>query len=145
MGLLVNCKIHILMDCLSDLSHANLKSVIPKFHQYVDFPIRGDLVYTNITGMYRAPPRLLRPHLCNANAGIQTARLSTSVASCPNHKSFTTFPIKNKKHRIQKIFENLYIYLKQQISFQLLHYNLNFILHLIQTEKNSHCLVGQKH
>ncbi|KAK3510333.1 hypothetical protein QTP70_002152 [Hemibagrus guttatus] len=47
-----------------DFNHANLKSVLPKFHQYVDFATRGvnalDLVYTNIPGTYRAEPR---PHL----------------------------------------------------------------------------------
>ncbi|KAK3573704.1 hypothetical protein QTP86_032060, partial [Hemibagrus guttatus] len=47
-----------------DFNHANLKSVLPKFHQHVDFATRGtntlDLVYTNIPGMYRVEPR---PHL----------------------------------------------------------------------------------
>ncbi|KAK3528893.1 hypothetical protein QTP70_012063 [Hemibagrus guttatus] len=47
-----------------DFNRANLKSVLPKFHQHVDFATRGvntlDLVYTNIPGMYRAEPR---PHL----------------------------------------------------------------------------------
>ncbi|KAK3557674.1 hypothetical protein QTP70_033516, partial [Hemibagrus guttatus] len=48
-----------------DFNHVNLKSVLPKFHQYVDFATRGtntlDLVYTNIPGAYRAEPW---PHLC---------------------------------------------------------------------------------
>ncbi|KAK3570548.1 hypothetical protein QTP86_022084 [Hemibagrus guttatus] len=47
-----------------DVNHANLKSVLPKFHQYVDFATRGvkvlDLVYTNIPGVYCAEPA---PHL----------------------------------------------------------------------------------
>ncbi|GAA6075769.1 piezo-type mechanosensitive ion channel component 1-like, partial [Tachysurus ichikawai] len=47
-----------------DFNHANLKSVLPKFHQHVDFATRGentlDLVYTNIPSAYRAEPR---PHL----------------------------------------------------------------------------------
>ncbi|KAK3508958.1 hypothetical protein QTP70_015369, partial [Hemibagrus guttatus] len=47
-----------------DFSDANLKSVLHKFHQHVDFATRGvnalDLVYTNIPGAYRAEPR---PHL----------------------------------------------------------------------------------
>ncbi|KAK3518561.1 hypothetical protein QTP70_001593 [Hemibagrus guttatus] len=48
-----------------DFSHANLKSVLHKFHQHVDFAVtRGvnalDLAYTNIPGVYRAEPR---PHL----------------------------------------------------------------------------------
>ncbi|KAK3570813.1 hypothetical protein QTP86_027627, partial [Hemibagrus guttatus] len=47
-----------------DFNHANLKSVLPKFHQHVDFATRGvnalDLVYTNIPFLYHAEPR---PHL----------------------------------------------------------------------------------
>ncbi|KAI5087280.1 gastrula zinc finger protein XlCGF28.1-like [Silurus meridionalis] len=47
-----------------DFNHANLKTVLPKLHQHVDFATRGantlDLVYTNIPGAYRAEPR---PHL----------------------------------------------------------------------------------
>ncbi|KAK3569886.1 hypothetical protein QTP86_006751 [Hemibagrus guttatus] len=47
-----------------DFNHANLKSVLPKFHQHVDFATRGvnalDLLYTNIPGAYRAEPH---PHL----------------------------------------------------------------------------------
>ncbi|KAK3565926.1 hypothetical protein QTP86_021443, partial [Hemibagrus guttatus] len=47
-----------------DFNHANLKSVLPKFQQHVDFATRGvnalDLVYTNIPRAYRAEPR---PHL----------------------------------------------------------------------------------
>ena len=46
-----------------DFNHDNLKSVLPKFHQYVDFATRGanvmDLIYTNIPVAYRAEPR---PH-----------------------------------------------------------------------------------
>ena len=47
-----------------DFNHVNLKKVLPKFHQNVDFPTRGknilDCVYTNIKGAYRAEPL---PHL----------------------------------------------------------------------------------
>ncbi|MCI4376387.1 hypothetical protein PGIGA_G00187890 [Pangasianodon gigas] len=47
-----------------DFNHANLKSVLPKFHQHLDFATRGknvlDLVYTNIPGTYCAEPC---PHL----------------------------------------------------------------------------------
>ncbi|KAK2882761.1 hypothetical protein Q8A73_021694 [Channa argus] len=47
-----------------DFNHANLRTVLPKLHQHVDFATRGgntlDLVYTNIPGAYRADPR---PHL----------------------------------------------------------------------------------
>ncbi|KAI5085415.1 hypothetical protein C0J45_23129 [Silurus meridionalis] len=44
-----------------DFNHANLKTVLPKLHQYVDFATRGantlDLVYTNIPAAYYAEPR----------------------------------------------------------------------------------------
>ncbi|KAK3523732.1 hypothetical protein QTP70_009253 [Hemibagrus guttatus] len=47
-----------------DFNHVNLKSLLPKFHQHVDFATRGtntlDLIYTNFPGAYRAEPR---PHL----------------------------------------------------------------------------------
>ncbi|GAA6107150.1 piezo-type mechanosensitive ion channel component 1-like, partial [Tachysurus ichikawai] len=48
-----------------DFNHANqIPSVLPKFHQHVDFATRDentlDLVYTYIPGTYRAEPR---PHL----------------------------------------------------------------------------------
>ncbi|KAK3510441.1 hypothetical protein QTP70_006851 [Hemibagrus guttatus] len=47
-----------------DFNHVNLKSVLPKFHQHVDFATRGvnmmDLVYTNIPGAYCTEPC---PHL----------------------------------------------------------------------------------
>ncbi|KAI4877849.1 hypothetical protein NFI96_028554 [Prochilodus magdalenae] len=48
-----------------DFNQANLKLLLPKFHQYVDFATRGanvlDMVCTNIHGMFRAEPR---PHYC---------------------------------------------------------------------------------
>ncbi|KAK3542695.1 hypothetical protein QTP86_034727, partial [Hemibagrus guttatus] len=44
-----------------DFNHANLKSLLPKFHQHVDFATKGvnalDLVYTNIPGAYHVEPR----------------------------------------------------------------------------------------
>ncbi|KAL0160672.1 hypothetical protein M9458_044397, partial [Cirrhinus mrigala] len=47
-----------------DFNHANLKSVLPKFYQHVNFATRGnntlDLVYTTNKNAYRAEPR---PHL----------------------------------------------------------------------------------
>ncbi|KAK3541394.1 hypothetical protein QTP86_024589, partial [Hemibagrus guttatus] len=48
-----------------DFNHANLKSVLPKFHPHVDFVTREevnvlDLVYSNIPSAYRAEPH---PHL----------------------------------------------------------------------------------
>ena len=47
-----------------NFNHANLKAMLPKFHQHVDFETRGakmlDLAYTTIPSAYRAE---LRPHL----------------------------------------------------------------------------------
>ena len=47
-----------------DFNHSNLKTVLPKFHQHVSCPTRGDKtldhVYTNMAGAYRAVPL---PHL----------------------------------------------------------------------------------
>ncbi|KAL0195209.1 hypothetical protein M9458_008781, partial [Cirrhinus mrigala] len=47
-----------------DFNHANLKSVLPKFYQHVNFATRGnntlDFVYTTNKNAYRAEPR---PHL----------------------------------------------------------------------------------
>ncbi|KAL0153662.1 hypothetical protein M9458_051027 [Cirrhinus mrigala] len=47
-----------------DFNHANLKSVLPKFYQHVNFATRGnntlDLVYTTEKNVYKAEPR---PHL----------------------------------------------------------------------------------
>ncbi|KAK3557165.1 hypothetical protein QTP70_024707 [Hemibagrus guttatus] len=44
-----------------DFNHAKLKTVLPKFHQHVDFATRGvntlDLVYSNIPGAYHTEPR----------------------------------------------------------------------------------------
>ena len=47
-----------------DLNHANLKTVLPKFHQHVNFPTRGqntlDFVYSQQKGAYKAKPL---PHI----------------------------------------------------------------------------------
>ncbi|GAA6103466.1 complement C3-like [Tachysurus ichikawai] len=66
----------------------DLKSVLPKFHQHVDFATRGentlDLVYRNIPGVYPAEPR---PHLSYsdhntyANSSIQTTRQMLKTGS----------------------------------------------------------------
>ncbi len=48
----------------SDFNHANLKTVLPKFYQHVNFATRGnntlDFVYTTVKNAYKAVPR---PHL----------------------------------------------------------------------------------
>ncbi len=47
-----------------DFNHANLKIVLPKFYQHVNFATRGnntlDFVYTTVKNAYKAEPR---PHL----------------------------------------------------------------------------------
>ncbi|XP_058650447.1 uncharacterized protein LOC131551470 [Onychostoma macrolepis] len=47
-----------------DFNHANLKTVLPKFYQHVNFATRGnntlDFVYTTVKSAYKAEPR---PHL----------------------------------------------------------------------------------
>lgn len=44
-----------------EFNQANMKTVLPNFHQHVDFATRGentlDLVYTNINKAFRAAPR----------------------------------------------------------------------------------------
>ena len=44
-----------------DFNQANMKTVLPHFHQYVNFPTRGkntlDRVYTNVKSAFRAAPR----------------------------------------------------------------------------------------
>ena len=46
-----------------DFNHRNLKSILPKYHQQVNFPMREnntlDQVYCNVKGAYKAVPR---PH-----------------------------------------------------------------------------------
>lgn len=62
-----------------DFNQANMKTVLPHFNQYVDFPTRGgntlDQAYTNIKEAFRAapppPPWLFRPPICHANSCIQ--------------------------------------------------------------------------
>lgn len=49
---------------VGDFNHADLKAVLPKFHQHVHFPTRGNnilvLVYTPLKGGYRVTPL---PHI----------------------------------------------------------------------------------
>ncbi len=51
-----------------DFNHANLKTVLPKFYQHVNFATRGnntlDFVYTTVKNAYKAVPR---PHLGNSD------------------------------------------------------------------------------
>ncbi len=62
-----------------DFNHANLKTVLPKFYQHVNFAIRGnntlDCLYnseTRIQSWTPPSPRVLRPTFCYANPSIQT-------------------------------------------------------------------------
>ncbi len=76
-----------------DFNHANLKTVLPKFYQHVNFATRGnntlDFVYTTVKHAYKAeprpPPRILGPHLCYANPSIQTASQTGQTGSKADH------------------------------------------------------------
>ena len=48
------------LSTAEDFNQANLRTVLPKFHQYVNFPLRGenklDNVYSHILDAYKATP-----------------------------------------------------------------------------------------
>lgn len=60
-----------------DFNQAHLKSVLPKFHQYVDFQTIWanvlDIVYTNITGEYQAEPHPYLSYLYNLTVMLMPA------------------------------------------------------------------------
>ncbi len=72
-----------------DFNHANLKTVLPKFYQHVNFATRGkntlDFVYTTEKNAYKSVPRPhlrpLRPHLCYANPSIQATSETRQTGS----------------------------------------------------------------
>ncbi len=76
-----------------DFNHANLKTVLPKFYQHVNFATRGnntlDFVYTTVKNAYKAVPRphlgVLRPHLCYANPSIYTTFETRQTGSKTHH------------------------------------------------------------
>ncbi|KAI5621007.1 hypothetical protein C0J50_19433 [Silurus asotus] len=79
-----------------DFNHANLRTVLSKFYQNVDFATRGentlDVVYTNIRGAYRAKPR---PHLGysdHISVMLIPAYRPLSRCSRPAQKQVRTWP-----------------------------------------------------
>ncbi|KAK3569657.1 hypothetical protein QTP86_002644 [Hemibagrus guttatus] len=79
-----------------DFNNANLKSVLPKFHQYLDFAMRGvnvlDLVYTNIPSTYRAEPRLHLGYSDHISVMLIPAYRSLVRCSKPVLKLVKTWP-----------------------------------------------------
>ncbi len=60
-----------------DFNHTNLKTVLPKFYQHVNFATRGNNTLdfeTHIQSGTPPPPRLLRPHLYYANPSCNVYR-----------------------------------------------------------------------
>ncbi|KAI5610007.1 gastrula zinc finger protein XlCGF28.1-like [Silurus asotus] len=91
-----------------DFNHANLRTVLPKFYQNVDFATRGentlDVVYTNIRGAYRAKPR---PHLGysdHISVMLIPAYRPLSRRSRPAQKQVRTWPAKSMS-ALQDCFE----------------------------------------
>ncbi len=72
-----------------NFNHANLKTVLPKFYQHVNFATRGnntlDFVYTTVKSRTPPPPRILGPHLCYANPSIQTTSQTGQTGSKADH------------------------------------------------------------
>lgn len=63
-----------------DFNQANMRKVLPNYHQHVDFATRGtntlDHVYTNIKGAFKALPR---PHLDSSDHSSVP-----HIQACPN-------------------------------------------------------------
>ncbi|CAG6018054.1 unnamed protein product [Menidia menidia] len=92
-----------------DFNKANLKTVLPKFHQYVKCPTRGDNtldhVYSNIKHAYRAVPL---PHLGQSDhlsLLLTPAYTPLSRQTKPTKKTITTWP-EDALPRLQDCFEN---------------------------------------
>ncbi|CAG5958704.1 unnamed protein product [Menidia menidia] len=92
-----------------DFNKANLKTVLPKFHQYVKCPTRGentlDHVYSNIKHAYRAVPL---PHLGQSDhlsLLLTPAYTPLSRQTKPTKKTITTWP-EDALPQLQDCFEN---------------------------------------
>lgn len=70
-----------------DFNHSNLKSLLLKLHQHVDFAVRGknglDLVYTNISACREQSlaPTSDTQTTCHAISSMQTARQTLETSS----------------------------------------------------------------
>lgn len=67
----------------SDFNHTNLKSVFPKFYQYVDFGTRGEncleKVYTNVHGAHKA---VAHPHISTSDHAVMLLPAYASLLKC---------------------------------------------------------------
>ncbi len=76
-----------------DFNHANLKTVLPKFYQHVNFATRGnntlDFVYTTENNAYKGctppPHQVLGSHICYANPSTQTNSETRQTGSKTHH------------------------------------------------------------
>ncbi len=75
-------------------NHANLKTVLPKFYQHVNFATRETTHWTLFIQQWKThtklnptppPPRLLGPHLCYANPSMQTTSQTCQTGSKADH------------------------------------------------------------
>lgn len=92
-----------------DFNKANLKAVLPKFHQHVKCLTRGkkilDHVYTNIKHAYRA---IALPHLGQSDhlsLLLTPAYTPLNRQTKPIKRTITTWP-ENAIHRLQDCFEH---------------------------------------
>ncbi|KAL0175584.1 hypothetical protein M9458_027914, partial [Cirrhinus mrigala] len=92
-----------------DFNHANLKSVLPKFYQHVNFATRGnntlDFVYTTNKNAYRAEPR---PHLGysdHISVMLIPAYRPLLKLTKPVQKQITVWP-DNATSALQDCFQN---------------------------------------
>ncbi|KAI5607669.1 hypothetical protein C0J50_6989, partial [Silurus asotus] len=111
-GLLcLECTFHLalmLRKLSADFNHANLRTVLPKFYQNMDFATRGentlDVVYTNTRGAYRVKPR---PHLGysdHISVILIPAYRPLSRRSRPAQKQVRTWPAESMS-ALQDCFE----------------------------------------
>ncbi len=71
-----------------DFNHANLKTVLPKFYQHVNFATKGNNTHNRterLQGCTPPPPRVLGSHLCYANPSIQTTSQTCQTGSKTHH------------------------------------------------------------
>lgn len=92
-----------------DFNKASLKTVLPKFHQHVRCPTRGentlDHVYSNIKHAYRAVPL---PHLGRSDhlsLLLTPAYTPLSRQTKPTKRTITTWP-EDALPRLQDCFEH---------------------------------------
>ncbi len=89
-----------------DFNHANLKTVLPKFYQHVNFATRGnntlDFVYTTVKNAYKAEPR---PHLGYISVMLTPAYRPLLKLAKPVQKQITVWP-DNDTSALQDCFQD---------------------------------------